>query len=157
MTENNEYNATPEATPSIEEQVATKRKAVIEELTNLDWGYRYLDSEHPYQILEHTVKVIKGKVEARKALTTAIDEWVDSQDGEFAEQTRALLDILEDSLSLDAYTNKSIDIEITATVYVSRKKWEADEDIDIEDIGVTLEGNYGLEIDDYSIDSIREG
>lgn len=152
MTENNEY----EATPTPEEQAVTKRREVIGELLNLDWGYRYLDSEHPYQILEHTVSILKNKAEARRALEKTIDEWVDAQI-EFDGQTQALLNLLEESLTLDAYESKSIDIEITATVYVCRKKWEADEDIDIDNIGVSLDGNYGLEIDDYSIDSISEG
>ena len=152
MTENNEY----EATPSPEEQADTKRRELIQDLKSLDWGYRYLDSEHPYQILEHTVSILKNKAEARRALEKTIDEWVDAQI-EFDGQTQALLNLLEESLTLDAYESKSIDIEITATVYVCRKKWEADEDIDIDNIGVSLDGNYGLEIDDYSIDSISEG
>ena len=164
MTENNEYEATPNEAVVDEalKQAEAERTAVFDELQNLDYGFRYQNKDGAnIDLLRHTVAVLKTRLEARRALEKSIDEWVSGMKERygytFDDDVIALLDILEDALSLDAYENKSIDIEISATVYVSRKKWEADEDIDIDNISVSLEGNYGFEIDDYSIDSIREG
>jgi hypothetical protein len=162
MTENNEYEATPNEAVVDEAlaQAEAEKVAVFNELRELDWEYRYLGSgEVDIAFARATAKILKSKIEGRKATITAVESWVRDQ-SEFDDQTKELLEILEEHLGLDITTSEVIDVTIGAKVYVSRKVWEdADAIVDdvISNLNVTLSSGWGnTDLDDYSIESIEK-
>lgn len=162
MTEYNESNdkydaLINEAVPSPEEQAVAKRKEVIEELTNLDWGYRYLDFDHAYQALEHTVKVINGKKESLKKAREVVQEFLATLDGddELSTELITMFTDLEYPLSLDLDVQEEATVEARFTIYYYRKPWEKNVDVDSSDLSVSIEGNYGFELSDWSTDYIE--
>jgi exonuclease VII small subunit len=156
MTENNEYNATPEVTPTPEEQAVTKRGELIQDLKSLDYGYRYLDFEHSYQVLEQTVKVIKGKQESLKKAREVVQEFLSTldEDSDLSSELITMFSDLEDPLSLDLEVMEEAEVEATLTVYYYRKPWEKNLPLDSSDISISVEGNYGFYISDYSVDHV---
>jgi hypothetical protein len=168
MTEYNENNeAVP--TPSYEERIEEEAKrleaeaektAVFNELRDLDWEYRYLGSDNvDIAFARATVKILKSKIDGRKATITAVEEWVRDQT-EFDDQTKELLEILEEHLGLDITTSEVIDVTIGAKVYFSRKVWEDADDLAdevVSNLNVTLSTGWsGTDVDDYSIESIEK-
>lgn len=155
MTEYNESNN--EATPTPEEQAVTKRLELIEDLKSLDYGYRYLDFEHSYQVLEQTVKVIKGKQESLKKAREVVQEFLSTldEDSELGSELITMFTDLEDPLSLDLEVQEEATVEARFTIYYYRKPWEKNVEVDSSDLSVSIEGNYGFELSDWSTDYIE--
>jgi hypothetical protein len=61
---------------------------------------------------------------------------------------------LEDPLSLDLEVQEEAEVEATLTVYYYRKPWEKNLPLDSSDISISVEGNYGFDISDYSVDHV---
>jgi flagellin-specific chaperone FliS len=151
-----EYNENNEAVPSIEEQTATKRRELIEDLKSLDYMYRYLDFDHAYQALEHTVSVIKSKQESLKKAREVVQEFLSTldSDDELASELITMFSDLEDPLSLDLEVQEEAVVEATLTIYYYRKPWEKNLPLDSSDISISVEGNYGFDVSDYSVDHV---
>ena len=156
MTEYNESNneATPELTP--EEQAFNKRGELIKELKDLHYGYRYLDFEHSYQVLEQSVTVIKDKQESLRKAREVVQEFLSTldEDSDLSSELIAMFDELEDPLSLDLEVTEEATVEASITVYYYRKPWEKSSDLDSSDISISVEGNYGFDISDYCVDHV---
>ena len=162
MTEYNESNdkyeaLINEAVPSPEEQAVTKRKEIIEDLKSLDYMYRYLDFDHAYQALEHTVSVIKSKQESLKKAREVVQEFLSTLDGddELPIELITMFSELESPLSLDLEVQEEASVEARFTIYYYRKPWEKNTEVDSSDLSVSIEGNYGFELSDWSTDYIE--
>ncbi len=160
MTENNEYEATPNEAVVNEAlaQAEAEKTAVFNELRDLDWGYRYIGGDNvDIEFARHTAKVIKSKQESLKKAREIVQEFLSTidEDSELPAELIEMFTDLEDPLGLDLEVQEEATVEARFTVYYYRKPWEKSTELDSSDLSVSIEGNYGFELSDWSTDYIE--
>lgn len=161
MSEYEEVNNTPneEVVNEALAEAEAKRKETIAKLESLDWGFRYVVIEDGVNqgFLDHVEKSLTKKQDSLRKAREVVQEFLETVDGdsELSQELIAMFTDLEDPLNLDLDVTEEATVEARFIVYYSRKPWERAGELDSSDLSVSIEGNYGFDIDDYSVDSVE--
>ena len=153
MTENNEYTATPEQQPEV------WKTEVISELSQLDYNWRYVSvGETPVGVLTQAKTSIEKYSVPRQRAYDVLHDWLEANKDDADVFTASLIELVEplaEALGVDVEIQEEATVEARFTVYYSRKPWEEKTPFDSSDLSVSIEGNYGFELSDWSTDYIE--